>query len=196
MLVVKLLPAFFMPDCMKFLHRNSGRFSMDKEETAKEAGDVPAKAPVLDGEYSPERMMRLVSNLREELADNKKLLAEVKKVADRVPELETKLEAAEKTAADKEAALHQNELDTKKRSLLTEAGLSGEYARFLSGEDEEAWAEDIRLLTSTHKQDDTADTTDGLLLGGLDLAQTHETRHQGKSEAESRAALARQIFGD
>lgn len=154
------------------------------------------KTPVIDGEFDPERMKRLVANVRAENADTKKQLAALKTVEQRLVQVEQQLAEAQKTAA---AASEENmrlREDARKRELLAEHGLGKEYARFLTGDSEQEWLEDIVLLARTSEAEgaDDSDTSVPLSLG-VDFAQGHETRTQHTGAGDARLAQALKIFG-
>ena len=117
--------------------------------------ETPA-APKWDGDLDPERVARLVANVREEAKSYKDkahtLASELEEARAKLAQYEeAQMSEAEKLAKRAESA--EKELATMRRELavrdaLTEYGLPKEAARFLSGETPEEIAEAAKAFAA------------------------------------------------
>lgn len=147
--------------------------------------DATVKTPVIDGEYDPERMSRLVANLREEITGLKQQVADAKALAEQVPVLEEKLKSTENLLEEKTRAFTLLEADGEKKALLRERGIDEAYAAYLTGEDKQAWVQAADMFAKLAKPpvEDTppAPTPDPIITGvkpnseqALEAAEAHK----------------------
>lgn len=119
-----------------------------KPDTTIEDSQENGKKPILDGDFDPERMERLVANLRAEIKEVKTKNSELKTNLEKLAELEEQLTKTQQELADKNTTIDGLKAESVKQKLLRNLGIDESYTKFLTGDNAEEWEANAKLLAN------------------------------------------------